>query len=73
VGFRGARRAARLTGSPVVQLNRGAALRKAGKVETALALWTVSAQELDSYHYLYATRAAYGHAHEQRLAELNSM
>jgi RNA polymerase sigma-70 factor (ECF subfamily) len=46
---------ARLTGSPVVELNRAAALAEAGDVEGALAL--VERLELDHYHYLHATRA----------------
>jgi RNA polymerase sigma-70 factor (ECF subfamily) len=68
------RELAQLTGSPVVELNRAAAIAEAGEVETALAL--VERLDLDSYHYLHATRAellrrldrveeartAYGHA-----------
>jgi RNA polymerase sigma-70 factor, ECF subfamily len=46
---------ARLTGSPVVQLNRAAAIAEAGDVDAALAL--VERLELDGYHYLHATRA----------------
>jgi RNA polymerase sigma-70 factor, ECF subfamily len=46
---------ARLTGSPVVELNRAAALAEAGEVEEALAL--VDGLELDRYHYLHSTRA----------------
>jgi RNA polymerase sigma-70 factor, ECF subfamily len=46
---------ARLTGSSVVQLNRAAAIAEAGDVDAALAL--VERLELDSYHYLHATRA----------------
>jgi RNA polymerase sigma-70 factor (ECF subfamily) len=46
---------ARLTGSPVVELNQAAALGEAGEVEAALAL--VERLELDRYHYLHATRA----------------
>jgi RNA polymerase sigma-70 factor (ECF subfamily) len=46
---------ARLTGSPVVELNRAAAMAEAGEVEAALAL--VERLELDRYHYLHATRA----------------
>src|SRR5437016_1614010 len=45
----------RLTGSPVVELNRAVALAEAGDVETALAL--LERLELDTYHYLHATRA----------------
>jgi RNA polymerase sigma-70 factor (ECF subfamily) len=46
---------ARLTGSPVVELNQAAAIAEAGDVEGALAL--LERLELDSYHYLHATRA----------------
>jgi RNA polymerase sigma-70 factor (ECF subfamily) len=46
---------ARLTGSPVVELNWAAATAEAGDVEAALAL--VERLELDDYHYLHATRA----------------
>ena len=46
---------ARLTGSPVVELNRAAAMAEAGEVEAALDL--VETLELDRYHYLHATRA----------------
>jgi RNA polymerase sigma-70 factor (ECF subfamily) len=46
---------ARVTGSPVVELNRAAALAEAGEVEAALEL--AERLELDSYHYLHATRA----------------
>jgi RNA polymerase sigma-70 factor, ECF subfamily len=45
----------RLTGSPIVELNRAAAIAEAGEVEAALAL--VDRLELDRYHYLHATRA----------------
>jgi len=45
---------ARVTGSPVVELNRAAALAEAGEVELALAL--VDSLDLDRYHYLHATR-----------------
>jgi RNA polymerase sigma-70 factor (ECF subfamily) len=45
---------ARLTGSPVVELNRAAAIAEAGDVEAALAL--VQRLELDEYHYLHATQ-----------------
>jgi RNA polymerase sigma-70 factor (ECF subfamily) len=38
-----------------VELNQAAAIAEAGEVETALAL--VERLELDSYHYLHATRA----------------
>ena len=44
-----------VTGSPVVELNRAAALAEAGGTETALAL--VDSLDLDRYHYLHATRA----------------
>jgi RNA polymerase sigma-70 factor, ECF subfamily len=46
---------ARLTGSPVVELNRAAAMAEAGEVEAALAL--AETLDLGSYHYLHATRA----------------
>jgi RNA polymerase sigma-70 factor (ECF subfamily) len=46
---------ARVTGSPVVELNYAAALAEAGDVERALAL--ADSLELDDYHYLHATRA----------------
>jgi RNA polymerase sigma-70 factor, ECF subfamily len=46
---------ARLTGSPVVELNRAVAVAEAGDAEAALAL--VEGLELDQYHYLHATRA----------------
>ena len=46
---------ARMTGSDVVELNRAAAMAEAGDVEDALAL--VERLDLDSYHYLHATRA----------------
>jgi RNA polymerase sigma-70 factor, ECF subfamily len=46
---------ARITGSPVVELNRAAALAEAGDVESALVL--ADSLELDGYHYLHATRA----------------
>ncbi|MGH2954724.1 MAG: RNA polymerase sigma factor [Solirubrobacterales bacterium] len=46
---------ARLTGSPVVELNRAVAVAEAGEVEAALDL--VERLELDRYHYLHATRA----------------
>ena len=45
----------RLTGSPVVELNRAVAIAEAGDVEPALAL--VDGLDLDTYHYLHATRA----------------
>jgi RNA polymerase sigma-70 factor (ECF subfamily) len=46
---------ARLTGSPVVELNRAAAIAESGDAEAALAL--VDELELDGYHYLHSTRA----------------
>jgi RNA polymerase sigma-70 factor, ECF subfamily len=46
---------ARLTGSPVVELNRAVALAEAGEVEAALAI--AERLELEQYHYLHATRA----------------
>jgi RNA polymerase sigma-70 factor (ECF subfamily) len=46
---------ARLTGSPVVELNRAAAVAEAGDTEAALVL--VERLDLDGYHYLHATRA----------------
>jgi RNA polymerase sigma-70 factor (ECF subfamily) len=46
---------ARLTGSPVVELNQAAAMAEAGEVEAALDL--VDRLELDRYYYLHATRA----------------
>ncbi|MGH2957096.1 MAG: RNA polymerase sigma factor [Solirubrobacterales bacterium] len=46
---------ARLTGSPVVELNRAAAIAEAGDVEAAIAL--VEGLDLDNYHYLHSTRA----------------
>jgi RNA polymerase sigma-70 factor, ECF subfamily len=46
---------ARRTESPVVELNRAAAMAEAGEIEAALDL--VERLELDNYHYLHATRA----------------
>jgi RNA polymerase sigma-70 factor (ECF subfamily) len=46
---------ARVTGSPVVELNQAAAVAEAGDVNAALAI--VERLELDRYHYLHATRA----------------
>jgi RNA polymerase sigma-70 factor (ECF subfamily) len=46
---------ARLTGSPVVELNRAVAIAEAGDVEAALEL--ADRLELDAYHYLHAMRA----------------
>jgi RNA polymerase sigma-70 factor (ECF subfamily) len=45
----------RLTGSPVVELNRAAAIAEAGATETALQL--VDGLDLPNYHYLHSTRA----------------
>jgi RNA polymerase sigma-70 factor (ECF subfamily) len=45
----------RSTGSPVVELNRAAAIAEAGDPRSALDL--VEGLELDGYHYLHATRA----------------
>ena len=46
---------ARLTDSPVVELNRAVAVAETGEVEAALEL--LEGLELDRYHYLHATRA----------------
>jgi RNA polymerase sigma-70 factor (ECF subfamily) len=46
---------ARLTGSPVVELNRAAAIAEAGEVEAALAL--IEQLDLDGYHPFHAARA----------------
>jgi RNA polymerase sigma-70 factor (ECF subfamily) len=45
----------RLTGSPVVELNRAAAIAEGGDLEGALQL--VDGLDLDGYHYLHSTRA----------------
>jgi RNA polymerase sigma-70 factor (ECF subfamily) len=45
---------ARVTGSPVVELNHAVAIAEAGDVEAALAL--IERLDLDRYHYLHATR-----------------
>jgi RNA polymerase sigma-70 factor (ECF subfamily) len=45
----------RLTGSPVVELNRAASIAEAGDAEAALAL--ADRLDLDGYHYLHSTRA----------------
>jgi RNA polymerase sigma-70 factor (ECF subfamily) len=45
----------RLTGSPVVELNRAAAIAEAGETEAALQL--VDGLDLPNYHYLHSTRA----------------
>jgi RNA polymerase sigma-70 factor (ECF subfamily) len=46
---------ARLTGSPVVELNRAVAVAEAGDAEGALE--AIERLELDGYHYLHSTRA----------------
>jgi RNA polymerase sigma-70 factor, ECF subfamily len=46
---------ARMTGSPVVELNRAAAIAEAGDTERALEL--VEGLALEGYHYLHSTRA----------------
>jgi RNA polymerase sigma-70 factor, ECF subfamily len=46
---------ARVTGSPVVELNRAAAIAEAGNTEAALGI--VEELELEGYHYAHATRA----------------
>jgi RNA polymerase sigma-70 factor (ECF subfamily) len=46
---------ARMTGSPVVELNEAVAIAEAGDVEGALAL--VERLDLEGYHYLHAARA----------------
>jgi RNA polymerase sigma-70 factor, ECF subfamily len=48
-------RLGRLTGSPVVELNRAVAVAEVQGPEAALAI--VDRLELDAYHYLHATRA----------------
>ncbi len=48
------RRAARLTGSPVVELNRAAAIAESEGPEAALEI--VDGLELEDYHYLHSTR-----------------
>jgi RNA polymerase sigma-70 factor (ECF subfamily) len=48
----------RITGSPVVELNRAVALAEAEGPEAGLAaIGQLNDDELDGYHYLYATRA----------------
>jgi RNA polymerase sigma-70 factor, ECF subfamily len=47
----------RLTGSPVVKLNRAAAIAEAGDAAGALEEADRLAPALDGYHYLHATRA----------------
>jgi RNA polymerase sigma-70 factor, ECF subfamily len=46
---------ARVTGSPVVELNRAVAVAEAGDVAAGLAI--ADRLDLDQYHYLHATRA----------------
>jgi RNA polymerase sigma-70 factor (ECF subfamily) len=46
---------ARITGSPVVELNRAAAVAESGDPEAALGL--LEGLELEHYHYLHSTRA----------------
>jgi RNA polymerase sigma-70 factor (ECF subfamily) len=46
---------ARVTGSPVVELNRAVAIAEAGAPEEALAI--VDRLDLDGYRYLHSTRA----------------
>jgi RNA polymerase sigma-70 factor, ECF subfamily len=46
---------ARVTGSPVVELNQAAALAEAGDVPAAMSI--AESLELDDYHYLHAMRA----------------
>jgi len=46
---------ARVTGSPVIELNRAAALAEAGDVEAALSI--ADQLDLDGYHYFHSTRA----------------
>jgi RNA polymerase sigma-70 factor, ECF subfamily len=48
---------ARVTGSPVAELNRAVAMAEAGEVEAALALVERLDLDLDHYHYLHAARA----------------
>jgi RNA polymerase sigma-70 factor (ECF subfamily) len=45
---------ARVTRSPVVELNHAAAVAETGEVQTALTM--IDALDLDGYHYLHATR-----------------
>ena len=66
---------ARLTGSPVVELNRAVAVAESGDVEAALAI--VERLELDRYHYLHATRAELlrrlGRERDARVAYLRAL
>lgn len=48
---------ARMTGSPVVELNRAVALSMAGRPEAALSILDRLADELAGYHALHAARA----------------
>jgi RNA polymerase sigma-70 factor (ECF subfamily) len=61
---------ARLTESPVVELNRAAAIAEAGDAKAALAI--ADGLDLDGYHYLHSTRAELlrrlGHTDEARAA-----
>jgi RNA polymerase sigma-70 factor, ECF subfamily len=61
---------ARLTGSPVVELNRAVAVAQTGEAETALRI--VDGLALDEYRYLHSTRAELlrrlGRADEARAA-----
>jgi RNA polymerase sigma-70 factor (ECF subfamily) len=62
----------RLTGSPVVELNRAVAIAEAGEVARGLALVDGLENDLDQYHYLHAVRADFlrrlGRAEEARAA-----
>ena len=69
----------RLTGSPVVELNRAAAIAEAGDPAAGLDLVERLTPELDGYHYLHAARAellrrldrrAEAHAAYERALEL---
>jgi RNA polymerase sigma-70 factor (ECF subfamily) len=61
---------AQLTGSPVIELNRAVALAEAEGVESGLK--AIEGLDLDSYHYLHATRADFlrrlGRPQEARVA-----
>jgi RNA polymerase sigma-70 factor (ECF subfamily) len=48
---------ARLTGSPIADLNRAVAIGETGDVEAALAIADRLRADLERYHYLHATRA----------------
>jgi RNA polymerase sigma-70 factor (ECF subfamily) len=60
----------RLTGSPVVELNRAAAIAEAGEVEAALTL--IEGLDLDGYQHLHSARAELlrrrGRTEEARIA-----